>query len=112
MIVSNHSHNHTLYITGEGKSGIIGQRMAASLTSIGISSQFIPLVEWGHGEFGHLRKGDYVLMISHSGKNETMIKLLELFKKRNVVTIGMCGNKESNLIKNTDAVRKHEIAMV
>lgn len=104
MIVSNHSHGHTLYITGEGKSGIVGQRMASSLTSIGISSQFIPSVEWSHGEFGHLRKGDSVLLISHSGKNEDVIRLVDLFKKRQIVTIGMCGDKKSRLLNDTDAV--------
>lgn len=104
MIITNHSHGHTLYITGEGKSGIVGQRMAASLTSIGISSQFIPSVEWSHGEFGHLRKGDYVLLISHSGKSGDVVKLVDAFKKRKIVTIGMCGDPHSSLLKDTDAV--------
>lgn len=104
MIVTNHSHGHTLYITGEGKSGIVGERMASSLTSIGISSQFVPSVEWSHGELGHLRKGDYVLLISHSGKNEDVVKLINVFKKRGIITIGMCGDEKSSLLNETDAV--------
>lgn len=108
--MANHSHGHTLYITGEGKSGIVGQRMASSLTSIGISSQFIPSVEWSHGEFGHLHKGDYVLLISHAGKSGDVVKLVDAFKKREIVTIGMCGDRQSCLLSDTDAVGEEEMS--
>ena len=73
MIVANENHGRKLFITGEGKSGTVGQRMAASLTSLGISSQFVPAIEWAHGDLGHLSEGDCVFLISHSGKNKDVI---------------------------------------
>ena len=105
MIVANEKHGRKLFITGEGKSGTVGQRMAASLTSIGISSQFVPAIEWAHGDLGHRSEGDCVFLISHSGKNRDVMGLIDTFKKRGVVVVGMCGNKESPLITRTDAVR-------
>ena len=104
MIVVNHDHGHKLFITGEGTSGTIGQRMATSLTSLGISSQFVPAVEWLHGDLGHLSPGDCILLISHSGKNNDVVNLIDVFKKREAVVIGMCGEKNSPLLNNTDAV--------
>ena len=105
MIVANENHGRKLFITGEGKSGTVGQRMAASLTSLGISSQFVPAIEWAHGDLGHLSEGDCVFLISHSGKNKDVMGLIDTFKKRGVVVVGMCGNKESPLITKTDAVK-------
>ena len=104
MILTNHDHVHKLFITGEGTSGTVGQRMANSLTSLGVSSQFVPAVEWLHGDLGHLSPGDCVLLISHSGKNSDVVNLIDVFKKRKAVVIGMCGTKESPLLKDTDAV--------
>ena len=104
MIAGNRTHGKKLFITGEGRSGTVGMRMAASLTSLGFSAQFVAAAEWVHGELGHLAPGDSVLMISHSGKNATMMHLLDVFKKREVVTMGMCGLKESPLLTETDAV--------
>ena len=82
MIVANENHGRKLFITGEGKSGTVGQRMAASLTSLGISSQFVPAIEWAHGDLGHLSEGDCVFLISHSGKNKDVMGLIDTFKKR------------------------------
>ena len=104
MIAGNRTHGKKLFITGEGRSGTVGMRMAASLTSLGFSAQFVAAAEWVHGELGHLAPGDCVLMISHSGNNATMMHLLDVFKKREVVTMGMCGLKESPLLTETDAV--------
>ena len=104
MIDENHRHGHKLFISGEGCSGSVGQRMAMSLTSIGISSQFVPAIEWEHGDLGHLSKGDCVVLISHSGRNEDVTGLIDIFKKRGVVVIGMCGEKDSPLLSETDAV--------
>ena len=45
------------------------------------------------------------MMISHSGKNQTLERLIRLFKERKIVTIGMCGNKKVKVLKEMDAVR-------
>ena len=104
MIIANHDHGHKLFITGEGKSGTVGQRMATSLTSLGMSSQFVPAVEWLHGDLGHLSPGDCVLLISHSGKNADVVNLINIFKKRKIVVLGMCADEKSPLLTKTDAV--------
>ena len=104
MIIANHDHGHKLFISGEGKSGTVGQRMATSLTSLGMSSQFVPAVEWLHGDLGHLSPGDCVLLISHSGKNADVVNLIDIFKKRKIVVLGMCADEKSALLTKTDAV--------
>ena len=104
MIHANQQHGHKLFISAEGSSGAVGLRLAASLTSIGVSSQFVPPIEWNHGDLGHLAKGDCVLLISHSGRNEDVLKLIDLFRKRGVVVLGMCGNRGSPLLHKVDAV--------
>lgn len=104
MIHTNQQHGHKLFVSGEGSSGAVGLRLAASLTSIGVSSQFVPPIEWNHGDLGHLAEGDCVLLISHSGRNEDVLKLIDVFRKRGVVVVGMCGNRGSPLLHKADAV--------
>ena len=104
MIYTNQQHGHKLFVSAEGSAGAVGLRLAASLTSIGVSSQFVPAIEWNHGDLGHLAKGDCVLLISNSGRNEDVLRLIEPFRKRGVVVLGMCGNKGSPLLHKADAV--------
>ena len=104
MIHTNQQHGHKLFVSAEGSAGAVGLRLAASLTSIGVSSQFVPAIEWNHGDLGHLAKGDCVLLISNSGRNEDVLRLIEPFRKRGVVVLGMCGNKGSPLLHKADAV--------
>ncbi len=89
-------------ITGIGKSGHIGKKIAATLTSIGVSSFFLHAAEAIHGDLGMITGDDVLLAISNSGETEEVIRLLPLLKRCKVPLIGMTGNKNSTLAQQSD----------
>jgi len=91
-------------ITGIGKSGIIGQKIAATFNSTGTSSFFLHPVEAMHGDLGIVSAGDVILAISNSGETPELNMLLPTFKKRGNQLIAMTGNVHSTLARNADAV--------
>jgi arabinose-5-phosphate isomerase len=91
-------------ITGIGKSGIIGQKIAATLNSTGTSSAFLHPVEAMHGDLGQVGEHDVVLAISYSGETGELNLLLPSLKKRGVRVIAMTGNVTSSLAGFGDAV--------
>ena len=93
-----------LIITGIGKSGIIGQKIAATLNSTGTSSFFLHPVEAMHGDLGLVDEQDVVMAISYSGETSELNLLLPSLKKRGVGIISMTGNINSSLAKHGDAV--------
>ena len=93
-----------LIITGIGKSGIIGQKIAATLNSTGTSSFFLHPVEAMHGDLGLVDEQDVVMAISYSGETSELNLLLPSLKKRGVKVIAMTGNINSSLAKHGDAV--------
>lgn len=93
-----------LIITGIGKSGIIGQKIAATLNSTGTSSFFLHPVEAMHGDLGLVDEQDVVLAISYSGETGELNLLLPSLKKRGVQVIAMTGNVNSSLARFGDAV--------
>jgi len=93
-----------LIITGIGKSGIIGQKIAATLNSTGTSSFFLHPVEAMHGDLGLVDERDVVMAISYSGETGELNLLLPSLKKRGVGIIAMTGNVNSSLAKHGDAV--------
>lgn len=93
-----------LIITGIGKSGIIGQKIAATLNSTGTSSFFLHPVEAMHGDLGLVDKQDVVMAISYSGETSELNLLLPSLKKRGVKVVAMTGNINSSLAKHGDAV--------
>jgi arabinose-5-phosphate isomerase len=93
-----------LIITGIGKSGIIGQKIAATLNSTGTSSFFLHPVEAMHGDLGLVDERDVVLAISYSGETSELNLLLPSLKKRGVGIIAMTGGIDSSLAKHGDAV--------
>jgi D-arabinose 5-phosphate isomerase GutQ len=84
-------------ITGIGKSGYVGRRMAASLSSVGVKAHFVHGTEWVHGDLGALRSGDAVVAISHSGKTAELVHLASLTKAKDVVFCSMVGFLNSPL---------------
>ncbi|AFL67411.1 KpsF/GutQ family sugar-phosphate isomerase [Sulfurospirillum barnesii] len=86
-----------LIITGVGKSGLIGAKIAATLASTGTSSFFLHPTEALHGDLGMIGKEDAVLAISYSGESEELIKILPHVKRFNIPLIGMARTKESSL---------------
>ena len=93
-----------LIITGIGKSGIIGQKIAATLNSTGTSSFFLHPVEAMHGDLGLVDEQDVVMAISYSGETSELNLLLPRLKKRGVGIISMTGNVKSSLARHGDAV--------
>src|SRR5512140_714792 len=84
-----------LVITGIGKSGIIGQKIAATLNSTGTTSVFLHPVEAMHGDLGSVDPQDVVIAISYSGETSELNLLLPSLKKRGVRVIAMTGNGKS-----------------
>jgi len=91
-------------ITGVGKSGLIGSKIAATLASTGTPSFFIHPTEALHGDLGMIGKKDSVIAISYSGESEELIKILPHIKRFEVPLIAMTGNKNSTLAKYADVV--------
>ena len=86
-----------LIVTGVGKSGLIGAKIAATLASTGTSSFFLHPTEAMHGDLGMVGKDDAVLAISYSGESEELIKILPHIKRFDIPLIGMARSKESSL---------------
>lgn len=91
-------------VTGMGKSGIIGKKIAASLTSTGTPAFYLHPAEGMHGDVGMVRRDDVVLILSKSGGTEELHLLLPLFKRLGVPIITMTGNPSSSLARQSDVV--------
>jgi len=91
-----------LIITGMGKSGIIGKKIAATLASTGTPSFHIHPGEAYHGDLGMIEPEDVVLLISNSGETDEVLKLIPFLKYQKNKTISMTGNPLSTLAKNTN----------
>lgn len=91
-------------ITGIGKSGIIGKKIAASLASTGTQSIFMNAAEGLHGDLGMIYKDDIVIAISNSGTSQEVLNLIPSIKKIGANIIAMTGNKNSILGECADLV--------
>lgn len=91
-----------LIITGVGKSGLVGAKIAATLASTGTSSFFLHPTEAMHGDLGMIGKDDIVLGISYSGESEELIQLLPHLKRFDIPLIAMAKNPDSTLGKYSD----------
>lgn len=89
-------------ITGMGKPGHIGRKIAATMASLGTASFFLHPAEALHGDLGMIGKEDVVIAISYSGESEDVTRLLSNIKAIGATLIGISGNKESTLIKHSD----------
>jgi arabinose-5-phosphate isomerase len=91
-----------IVVTGMGKSGLIGKKIAATLASTGTPAFFLNPAEGGHGDIGVVSKGDVVLAISNSGETEELIRILPTLKRLEIKIIAMIGNIQSTLAKTSD----------
>ncbi len=89
-------------ISGMGKSGLIGKKIAATLASTGTPSFFLHPGEAYHGDLGMIEKNDIVLLLSNSGETDEVLKLIPFLKSQNNTTISMSRNPNSTLAKNTN----------
>ena len=93
-----------LIVTGVGKSGLIGAKIAATLASTGTPSFFLHPTEALHGDLGVISKDDVVLAISYSGESEELSSILPHVKRFDTPLIGMTRDRTSTLAKYSDAV--------
>lgn len=93
-----------LIVTGVGKSGLIGAKMAATFASTGTPSFFLHPTEALHGDLGMIGKEDIVLAISYSGESEELSSILPHIKRFETPLIGMTKNASSTLGKYSDLV--------
>lgn len=91
-----------LIVTGVGKSGLVGAKIAATLASTGTSSFFLHPTEAMHGDLGMIGKDDGILAISYSGESEELINILPHIKRFDIPLIGMARDKKSSLGKYSD----------
>ena len=87
-------------VTGMGKSGIIGKKIAATLASTGTPSFFMHPGEAYHGDLGMIEPRDVVIAIANSGQTDEILKLIPFFEHNKNVVIAMTGNPESTLAKH------------
>ncbi len=90
-------------VTGMGKSGHIGNKIAATLASTGTPAFFVHPGEASHGDLGMITPGDVVIGISNSGSSAEIVMLLPLLKRKGVPLISMTGNANSPLAQAADA---------
>jgi len=91
-------------VTGMGKSGLIGRKIAATLSSTGTPAFFLHSGDGIHGDLGMVMKGDVVLAVSNSGETEEILKLLPHFKLFGLKIITMTGKPESTIARAADVL--------
>ena len=89
-----------LIISGMGKSGIIGKKIAATMASTGTPSFFLHPAEAYHGDLGMIEADDIVLLLSNSGETDEVLKLIPFLKNQKNTIIAMSGKPSSTLAKN------------
>lgn len=89
-------------VSGVGKSGLIGRKIAATFTSTGTPASFLHPVESAHGDLGLVDSGDVAILISKSGESDELLALLEDLKRLGVRTIALTGGRDSTLARLCD----------
>ena len=97
-------------VTGMGKSGIIAQKIAATLSSTGSPALFLHPAEAHHGDLGMLAKGDVVIALSASGETEEILRLLEMLKRIGDALITFCCDMHSTLAQASDVALDCSVA--
>ncbi len=89
-------------VTGMGKSGLIGQKIASTMASTGTPAFFLHPAEGIHGDLGMITKGDVVIALSNSGETDEVVRILPAIKRLGAQLIAMSGNAASTLAKAGD----------
>ena len=98
-------------VTGMGKSGHIGGKIAATLASTGTPSFFVHPGEAGHGDLGMIMPEDIVLALSHSGDSAEILTIVPILKRQAIALIVMTGHLDSALARQADVVLDTSVAM-
>lgn len=99
-----HACKGRVVVTGMGKSGLIGKKIAATLSSTGTPSYFLHPAESTHGDSGVLTREDTVIAISNSGETAELLALLPLIKRFGIPVIALTGNESSTLALKSDVM--------
>ena len=91
-------------VTGMGKAGLIGQKIAATLSSTGTPSHFLHPAEAFHGDLGTIRSGDCLIILSYSGETEEITRLIPALKKRHFPIIAITAHRGSTLGRRADVL--------
>ena len=91
-------------VTGMGKPGIIGQKLSATLSSLGAPSLWLHPAEAAHGDLGKVTAQDVVIALSHSGETDEILHLLPVLKRIGARVIAITGNPKSRLAMHADVV--------
>ncbi len=91
-------------ILGVGKSGIIAQKIAATMTSVGTAALYLHPSDALHGGLGIVQKDDVVIVLSNSGETDEIVAMLPYLKNRQVAIVAIVGNVNSTLARRADAV--------
>ena len=91
-------------VTGMGKSGLIGRKIASTMASTGTPAFFLHPAEGIHGDLGMVRRGDVLIALSNSGETEEIVRLLPVFKRTGLPMIAITGKPESTLARYADVV--------
>ncbi len=89
-------------VTGVGKSGHVGAKIAATLASTGTPSIFINPLDAMHGDLGMIMKNDIVLMLSNSGNTDELLRIIASLEERKIPVVAMTGNPESLIAQHSD----------
>lgn len=98
------NHPGKLIVSGMGKSGLVGQKIASTLCSTGTSAVFLHPSEAVHGDLGVYSPGDLSILISNSGTTAELIRLVPILRQLNSPLVGILGNMNSPLAKAVDVV--------
>ncbi len=90
-----------IIVTGMGKSGHVGSKIAATLASTGTPAFFVHPGEASHGDLGMITSADVILALSNSGETNEILTILPLIKRLNISLIAMSGNNDSTLAKES-----------
>src|SRR5271169_5455739 len=97
-------HRGKIVVVGIGKSGNVGAKIAATLTSTGSTSVVLNSVDALHGDLGIVNDGDVIMALSYSGESEELLNLLPALKRFSVKLISLTGNPKSELARHSDLV--------
>jgi len=98
-------------VTGMGKSGLIGRKLAATFASLGIPAFFLHPADGAHGDVGMVARGDVLLAVSNSGETEEILRLLPIINNRfGLNLIAITGNPHSTLAKRSDVVLNVQVS--
>ncbi len=104
MLLACKDHKGRVVVTGMGKSGLIGRKIAATFSSTGTPSVFLHPAEALHGDLGMLQAGDTVLAVSYGGETEEIVALLGTMKRLGLPLVTLTGNPRSSLAQSSDVV--------